>query len=557
MFTEKQKAWMLEGERRGLLNDEQKAYLAEARSRGLIDTPAEEGGFFDAVKDSPVGGFVRGLRDIPDAGAQMITRGLEAVAPAGSGFEAWAKSEREGVEAINAQAESEYQDDWRKGDMRDELDTGRVVGNIAATLPVAAAAPVASATLGPRVAYSSLAGGSSAAMQPVYNTDNFAEEKAKQVGLGVVAGPVAGEGLRAVGKAVGPTVRKSVQSLMDQGITPTPGQIIGGAAQRAEEGLRSAPILGDMISSAQTKGIKSFNRVVINRALKPIGANLPESVDVGRDAVGLARKAVSNAYDEALDGVQVKMDETFARNVGKIMGMSESLGKTARSRLSREMDDIQTKIIGDGMDAQTYKVIDSKLGKDAANFQGSTDAYQRELGDALSAVRDELRNLMIRNNPRAAAKIKAADLAHAQVSTIERAAASQGAEDGVFTANQLSAAVKAGDKTVRKGRFARGEALMQDLSDEGKDVISQKLPNSGTADRLMVNALGAGGAIALDPTILAGAGALSSIYTTPGQKALAALLTKRPETVTGPIRGLLDASAPFAPIASGALVNQR
>jgi len=32
--------------------------------------------------NSPVGGIIRGLRDLPDAGAQLVTRGLEAVAPA-------------------------------------------------------------------------------------------------------------------------------------------------------------------------------------------------------------------------------------------------------------------------------------------------------------------------------------------------------------------------------------------------------------------------------------------------------------------------------------------
>lgn len=42
MFTEEQKAWMLEAEKRGVLNAEQKNYLAEARKRGLIETkPAD------------------------------------------------------------------------------------------------------------------------------------------------------------------------------------------------------------------------------------------------------------------------------------------------------------------------------------------------------------------------------------------------------------------------------------------------------------------------------------------------------------------------------------
>jgi choline dehydrogenase-like flavoprotein len=47
--------------------------------------------FESKVMNSPVGGFIRGLRDIPDAGAQLLTRGLESIAPAGSNLEQFAR----------------------------------------------------------------------------------------------------------------------------------------------------------------------------------------------------------------------------------------------------------------------------------------------------------------------------------------------------------------------------------------------------------------------------------------------------------------------------------
>ena len=54
---------------------------------------------------SPVGGFVRGMMDIPEAGAQLLTRGLEAISPAGSSMEKFMQSERQRVEDINRQNE--------------------------------------------------------------------------------------------------------------------------------------------------------------------------------------------------------------------------------------------------------------------------------------------------------------------------------------------------------------------------------------------------------------------------------------------------------------------
>jgi len=89
----------------------------------------------EKILNSPVGGIIRGLRDVPDAGAQLLTRGLEAISPAGSSMEAFAKSERRRVEDINRQAEMDYQKNWRQSQMRQgEMDVGRIGGNILGTM---------------------------------------------------------------------------------------------------------------------------------------------------------------------------------------------------------------------------------------------------------------------------------------------------------------------------------------------------------------------------------------------------------------------------------------
>jgi hypothetical protein len=48
----------------------------------------------------------------------------------------------------------------------------------------------------------------------------------------------------------------------------------------------------------------------------------------------------------------------------------------------------------------------------------------------------------------------------------------------------LMQAVKKGDRSVRKGAFARGDALLQDWADDAAAILPNELPNSGTADRM-------------------------------------------------------------------------
>jgi hypothetical protein len=55
----------------------------------------------------------------------------------------------------------------------------------------------------------------------------------------------------------------------------------------------------------------------------------------------------------------------------------------------------------------------------------------------------------------------------------------------VFSPSQLAAAVRKSDKSAGKGAFAKGDALMQDLSDRAQSVMGSNVGNSGTADRAL------------------------------------------------------------------------
>ena len=312
-----------------------------------------------------------------------------------------------------------------------------------------------------------------------------------------VAAPVvksmAQSGSRALANALAnPSAGKQ---LSRAGVQLTPGQMTGGALQRMEDAATSIPVAGDIIKSAQKRGVETYNRVAIDQALNPLGAKLPTNVDIGRKGISAANKIVSKAYDDALENVMVSPDSQFAFNV-----LAASQQTPIRGSLNDELltaiDKIKKNFTGP-ISGKDLKLIDEELGGQIRSAPNSPTG--RELQQRLSDIRTELDNLLARTNPDALAGKKAADAAKARLIRVEEASASAGAPGGNFTPAQLAAAVKRYEGGPRNSKYARGEALMQDLSEAGSEVLPRTVPDSGTALRSVVTSPIAG-LIAAIPT---------------------------------------------------------
>lgn len=225
---------------KGKATDDSDIFAAPKRQPAAVAAPsakqpqptAAQGpmSLLDSIKDSPVGGFLRGARDVVDGGAQLLSRGMEAVAPAGSAFEQWAKNERQNVERINQAAEQDYRQNWRRG--KDTgLDAGRIAGNIAAAAPLAAVVPGAgAATMLPRVGAGIGQGAIAGAMQPVdmegRQDGDFWGAKAGQTTIGGVTGaasPFVADALGKVASSVANKARNVAGRVM--GTAPTEATI--------------------------------------------------------------------------------------------------------------------------------------------------------------------------------------------------------------------------------------------------------------------------------------------------------------------------------------------
>ena len=500
--------------------------------------------------------FAAGLIDPIQGGAQMLESAVRGVSPAA-------------VEAINklnnkladwgmvgrlpAGGVQQQTADREAALKTDGMDWARLAGNVLSPVNAALAAKIpAAATTAGRVMAGAGMGAVSGGLMP---TAGDSADRLSAMGVGGVGGAAVPAITAGFGRVISPAASRNPQLdlLKAEGIRPTVGQALGGVANKAEEKAISLPFVGDAIASARQRAAADMNQAVANRALAPIGEKAPATM-AGRDLVGHVQSKLSDAYNTLLPKLTVKADPVFAQEVQSLQGMvaNGSIDPNAAKTFQRILqNDVLGKFRGQAaLTGQTMKAVESDLGQKIAQFGGSTDADARLVADALREVQSSLRSLVQRNNPAYAEELRAINSGWANFKRLERAASYVGAEDGAFSAAQLQSAVKALDRSKDKGKFARGDAFMQDLSDAGKSILGAKVPNSGTADRLMqAGALGSG---LLNPLIPAGLLAGAGAYSAPAQRALLAAVSSRPQAAQ-PIAGLLNRTSPMLSPAGGLL----
>lgn len=501
-------------------------------------------------------GVGRGLLDIPEGGAQLAAHGAAAVSPRAQPF-------ADAVDAYIRRQEATYNKGFPSG-QAPTVDLPRAAGNMIATAPVAYLMPGAAAEgLGARVLSGAASGAVSGAVQPVTDTSggDYGTQKAEQVGAGAVggaAGPVVGS---AAGRVISPnaSVNPNVQALRAAGVKPSLGQTLGGVANTVEEKLSDLPFVGDIIKGARYRGVETFNRSVVDRALAPIGESLSPRTPVGRQAIAEMHDKISSAYDALLPNISFQADPVFVNNISAIP--TSHLLDAQKQQLGNVLREQFRKLGPNGIaSGETFKEIDSKIGQLARDYSNAADPDQRNLGRVYQQVQTEMRAALARNNPSYAPQLNAINSAYGASLRVQGAASNPGAKEGVFTPAQFSASVRSLDPSLRKGAFARGQAPMQDMSDAGRAVLDNTVPNSGTPGRALMTGAASlaaaagsghipGGEYAL-PLLAAGA-AGSAAYTGPGQAILRAAVAARPRgapTAAAATRGAGRALSPvFGP----------
>ena len=226
-------------------------------------------------------------------------------------------------------------------------------------------------------------------------------------------------------------------------------------------------IVGDAIRSGQRRAVEDLNRAAVNRALDPIGMQLPRGVR-GREAVEFAENELGARYNRLTPRLTTQADGQFIQDIQQLrnsMG-NGAIDPAMAQRFENVLNNqVLTKFQGPNatLTGETLKGIESDLGNLWRQFRNSPDPDQRMLGDAVRETQDILRRTVERSNPQVADELRAINQGWANFKRVQNAAGRVAAEDGVFSPAQLQGAVRAGDRSKDKGAFSRGSALMQDL----------------------------------------------------------------------------------------------
>jgi hypothetical protein len=392
--------------------------------------PAQPTTVMGKLAASPVGGFVRGMMDIPEAGAQLLTRGLEAISPAGSSMEKFMQSERQRVEDINRQNEALYRQSRAGQFMPEEMDVGRVVGNVGASLLPSTAAVKALNLAAAPVKAGAVGGAVSGALQPVTpGATDFFSQKAQQIGAGGVLGAGGGylsDKMLNLLLGRGPTVAPAAGTTTAQAqtsatVTPTAsvtgGQITPGVvgadasaaltqAQKAildrgkamgfrttpgqETGSRSlqqmeARLESNPMTSGAFNTVKDTNQKVLNRATaQAIGV---DAAELSNPVLAQAQRQISAVYTKVASPTVQKLDDMYVMNgIDLIDNAFEGLTtQPLKSNIFvKQLQEFAAKGEATGNQLAT---LSSKLGKRAKNERTTTNG-DRELGEALFQIKE-------------------------------------------------------------------------------------------------------------------------------------------------------------------------
>lgn len=349
--------------------------------------------------------------------------------------------------------------------------------------------------------------------------------RAQNAMMGAGIGAATGAAFQAGGNALAASGRNaaanpsSVRQLTNEGVRVTPGQAIGGPFKRVEDAMTSLPITGAVVNQSRRTGLRDFNLATMNRELSHIGQRIPQGQRAGRDAFATAWRLSSQAYDDALQGVQFVPDQQVQQSVAQVMATSP---QTVRAQLQGLVDDVVTPNLGGPIDGATWKRVDADLGK---LIRAADNASQNQVGQNL--LRDSLRQIQLawqggleRAAPRAAQGVAAADRTRAGLERIRQALQNPatGAQDELFTGAQLNRAAQQMDTSAGNRQFAQGQALTQDWAQAAQQVLPSAVPDSGTASRLLVGGAvggtGATGNLDLALKFLAADSALATVHRT-------------------------------------------
>ncbi len=416
------------------------------------------------------------------------------------------------------------------------------------------------AGLAGRIGQGAVTGATMGATNPVIDTSkgDFAGQKTTQALVGAAAGALAAPVAHVTSQALAPEIEPGVRRLAAEGWKPSIGQVFGPGSmlRRGEEFASKLPGVGGFIRGQEERGLESANRIVANRALRPIGMEMPRTVPPGYDTAEYIAENLGDVYELAHAHMTYQQDNVASKAWRAVEQLGrEVLPDPQQARLeqiiSQQLINKPLNYVSAHgaqiMDGKGVQNIHSVLAHLERGYRKSPDPDIQNLGELVGVLRNKFNDELERQNPQKllqAAHLNSRLLPSGTTANDIRRIADEGwahyvrlrdatasaasmAREGVFTPNTYAQAVRKGAQTP--GQMAHGNTLDQQLAVDMKRFIPANMGDSGTTERAMWGAILGGGAM-ISPQTAALAALVPAAYSAPVQDALvrAALAPRGP-----------------------------
>lgn len=446
---------------------------------------AKKGEPVRSTLDRVLSGFRQGAADLAAGAGQVGTAILAPYDLAADAIQGrkLGTGNRERRQSIDDFAKEHGANDWTSTVNQaapEMIVTGGPMGGVEKKV-----AEAAGKVVGPRVAR--LAGaGSDVVTNSAYAAAQAAakgEDPAEAAKYGAL-GATAGRGVaRVAGGVLKPVLSREAETLVKSGVTPTPGQAIGGVARTMEDASTSIPGWGDTVQWARGRAAKQYADSEVNRAIAPLEAKVKTGMgETVEETVEKARQIVSDSYDDVLP--RTFIDPKITRqaisdwaqfDVPKISlltdGQKGQLEHYVATKIAPAMQqslDRQGHIPG-----EIAKQIDTELGHFARKFSGSVNPSDHPLGEAFYGLQSVLRDTLQGVDSTAKAQLRATNHAHRNLLPVIKASDRAAGQGGRFSPLQMHQAAESFDQKA------------SDLTAAARQVLPSTVPDSGTARRLV------------------------------------------------------------------------
>ena len=310
-------------------------------------------------------------------------------------------------------------------------------------------------------------------------------------------GGVTGGALSGLGAVIAPRVSKLTQKYMQKGDL-TYGQMGSDFLNKAEQRIGS--VVGG-VGKGRANATKAWNRTIAEEVLEKFGKTLPDDIPTDNNALARHIKGVVNdAYDEAFEGMAVKLTPDIKQEFSEIIAKSGLKGQALKN-LKKELNGMASDINNSkqGLNGRLVKDMYSNMKDRTTAYRKSTNLSESPLEASLKKAEKAFKDNVVKQNPVNGKKWLDTDAGFGRVAQFQEATA-KGNKKGFFTPDQLRKSTTTG--LDRRGKIisnAEQKDYFQQLGKEAEDVLGDTVGDSGTAGNFIFNSMVAG---AITPALI-------------------------------------------------------